>query len=381
MEIQPFKVQIAQAVLDDLEERLRRIRWPDEVIDAQWDYGTNETYLKELVDYWLNRFDWRTQERAINSFAHYRALVGESGIHFIYERGKGPNPLPLIIMHGWPSSFFEMLKIIPLLTDPANHGGDAADSFDVVVPSLPGYGFSDRPSKRGPRNAHERWVQLMTGLGYERFAALGGDVGAGVTSDLARRYSDRLLGIYLTSDVQWPNPRPEAADLSEEERDYLARIERWEQEEGGYSHIQGTRPQTLAYGLNDSPVGLAAWIVEKFRAWSDCGGDVERRFTKDELLTQVMIYWVTETMNSSIHGYYEGRHSSPSWRRGRIEVPTAVAATPEFPLDCVVPRTWAERTYNLKRWTPIPQGGHFLAMEEPQRLVEDVRAFFRDVRP
>src|SRR5258706_7173021 len=170
MEIQPFKVQIAQAVLDDLEERLRRIRWPDEVIDAQWDYGMNETYLKELVDYWLNRFDWRTQERAINSFAHYRALVGESGIHFIYERGKGPNPLPLIITHGWPSSFFEMLKIIPLLTDPANHGGDAADSFDVIVPSLPGYGFSDRPSKRGPRNAHERCGQLMTGLGYERYA-------------------------------------------------------------------------------------------------------------------------------------------------------------------------------------------------------------------
>jgi len=384
VDIKPFKVQVPQAVLDDLQERLARTRWPDEVEGAQWDYGANLAYMKELLEYWRTSFDWRAQERAINAFAHFRAEIDGWGIHFIHERGKGPHPMPLIITHGWPSSFFEMLKIIPLLTDPASHGGDPADAFDVIVPSLPGFGFSDRRTRRGPLRAHEAWAKLMTdGLGYRRFAAQGGDIGAGVTSSLGRFYSEQVIGIHISSvDLVWPTPIPDATVLSEAEKDYLERVTRWEKEEGGYSHIQGTRPQTLAYGLNDSPAGLAAWIVEKWRAWSDCDGDVERCFSKDELLTTVTIYWVTGTINSSIRAYYESQHDPnpyPLKLGERIEVPTAVAMFPGEK-DLIVPREWAERCYDVRRWTEMPRGGHFAAMQEPELLAQDIRGFFRMLR-
>lgn len=381
MNLQTFKIQIQQATLDDLQERLARTRWPDEVADSDWDYGTSLSYMKELTDYWRSHFDWRAQEEEINHFSHFRTDIDDLGIHLIHERGQGPNPIPIIITHGWPSSFYQMLKIIPLLSDPESYGGDPADSFDVVVPSMPGYGFSDRPGKRGmtvPRIA-ELWARLMTEkLGYRLFAAHGGDIGGGVTTRLGLNYPDSVMGIHLT-DVRAPYLGDGAQELSEAERKFRAEEEKWEKEEGAYGDIQATKPQTLAYGLNDSPAGLAAWIVEKFRAWSDCGGDVERRFTKDELLTNLTIYWATETINSSVRLYYEHRYNPSPLKFGeRIKVPTAVAL---FPKDISLPpREWAERTYNVQGWTEMPRGGHFAAMEEPELLVEDIRAFFRPFR-
>lgn len=250
------------------------------------------------MDYWQNGLDWREQEEELNRFAHFRAETDGFGIHFVHERGKGPDPMPIVLTHGWSDSFFRFHKVIPMLTDPASHGGDPADSFDVIVPSLPGYGFSDRPAGRGMTNARvaELWERLMTGeLGYGRFAAHGGDISSGVTQQLALDRPDSLVGIHLT-DVPYLNLvafTEDASDLSEAERDYIEGGRKWGQEEGGYATIQSTRPQTLAYGLNDSPAGLAAWVVEKFRSWSDCDGDVEKRFTKDELLSNLTIYWTT----------------------------------------------------------------------------------------
>lgn len=380
MSVQSFKVQIPQATLDDLRERLARTRWADEIEGAGSDYGANLAYMKELIDHWQNHFDWRAQEKLINRFAHFRANVDGLNIHFIHERGKGSNSIPIIITHGWPSSFVQMLKIIPLLTDPESHGGDAADAFDVIVPSLPGYGFSDRPQERGMTSARvaDLWARLMTQtLGYSRFTAQAGDIGGSVTQQLAFAHPEVLIGIHLT-DIGWSFAGNELPDNTEAERKFLEDLQQWGMQEGGYASIQSTKPQTLAYGLNDSPVGLAAWIVEKFRAWSDCDGDVERRFTKDELLTNLTIYWATETINSSIRIYYEDQHN-PTLKLGdRSEVPTAVAL---FPKDIThPPRELAERLFNLQRWTQMPRGGHFAATEEPDLLVEDIRAFFRSLR-
>ena len=381
MDIQPFSIRIPETVLHDLNDRLARTRWPDELEGAAWDYGSNLSYIKELADYWMKSFDWRAQEEAINALPHYRALVDGLGIHFIHQRGQGPQPFPLVITHGWPSSFVEMLKIIPLLADPGSHGGDPEDAFDVVVPSMPGYGFSDRPTDQGmtiPRIAG-LWHQLMTdGLGFERFGAQGGDWGAFVTTHLGRGFPDEVAGIHITM-AAGQNPPPPDSDLSESERAYLAQRLEWAQAEGAYGHIQGTRPQTLTYGLNDSPVGLAAWIVEKFRAWSDCGGDVESRFTKDELLSNITIYWATQTISSSVRLYYESRKRGGLMiDGGRVAAPTAFAA---FPVEIGhPPREWVERGYNLQRWTQMPSGGHFAATEEPELLARDIREFFRSLR-
>lgn len=381
MSIQPFTITIAQSTLDDLHERLARTRWPDEVEGAAWDYGTNLAYLKTLVDYWQHHFNWRTQEAMLNRFAHFRAEIDGFGVHFIHERGKGSNPLPLVLTHGWPDSFYRMHKIIPMLSDPASSGGSPFDSFDVIVPSLPGYGFSDRPRQRGmtSRRTAELWARLMTEvLGYQRFAAAGGDVGGGVTRFLALSHPNLLIGIHLT-DLGLPALIPDQSDLTSAEKQYLSNVEQWRAQEGAYAMMHSTKPQTVAYGLNDSPVGLAAWIVEKFRAWSDCNGDVETRFSKDELLTNIMIYWVTETINSSMRMYYENGHTSPPLSPGQhIEVPAGVAI---FPKDIgVPPREWGERILRVQRWTQMPRGGHFAALEEPELLVEDIRAFFRPFR-
>ncbi|GCE28768.1 multidrug MFS transporter [Dictyobacter alpinus] len=377
----PFTVDISQTVLDDLKSRLAQARWPDEVKGADWDYGTDLTYLKELVDYWQHTFDWRAQEEKINRLAHFRAEIHGSGIHFIHERGQGPQPFPIIITHGWPGSFFEQLKLIPLLTDPASHGGNPEDAFDVIIPSLPGFGFSDRPGVRGMNSTEtaKLWALLMTeGLGYTRFAAAGGDIGSGVTQRLARAHPELLVGIHLT----YINPsflQPGQPNLSEAEQRYLQTIEQWSREEGAYSHLHSTKPQTLAYGLNDSPIGLAAWITEKFRAWSDCQGEVERRFSKDELLTNIMLYWVTQTLPSSIRIYYENAHAPLPLQPGQhIEVPAGIAL---FPKELgSPPREWAERGLRVHRWTEMPRGGHFAAMEEPELLADDLRAFFRPLR-
>ena len=381
MEMRPFTVDVPQTVLDDLKVRLTHTRWPDEVEGADWDYGTNLNYLQTLVDYWLHKFDWRAQEARLNQFAHFRTHINGFGIHFIHERGRGPDPLPIIITHGWPGSFFEMFKLIPLLTDPANHGGDPADSFDVIVPSLPGFGFSDRPAVRGVTTLKtaELWARLMTeALGYTHFAAAGGDIGAGVTQRLAQIHPELLVGIHLTY-LGSATSYPELTDLSEAEKRYLQAVQEWSIQEGAYSRLQSTKPQTLAYGLNDSPVGLAAWITEKFRTWSDCGGNVERRFSKDELLTNIMLYWVTETIASSVRIYYENFHGLPPLTPGQhIEVPAGIAL---FPKEISLPpREWAERTLRVQHWTEMPRGGHFSAMEEPELLAEDLRAFFRPLR-
>lgn len=382
--IDPFSVNVSQAVLDDLAGRLRRTRWPDAVQDAGWDYGADLSYLKELLNYWLNTFDWREQERRINALPQFRAKVDDLTIHFVYVRGTGPDPFPLIISHGWPSTFVEMYNIIRPLADPGRYGGDPADAFDVVVPSLPGFGFSERPVRRGPVRVNDLWRKLMTeGLGYRRFGAYGGDVGARVTSALGRFHADVVAGIHIGSvDLDWPEPLPDSAELSAAELDYLQRVARWEKEEGAYAEIQSTRPQTLAYGLNDSPAGLAAWIVEKFRAWSDDRSDFESRFTQDELLTNITIYWVTQTINASMRRYYEKRHDpqpNPLKLGQRIETPTGIAMFPGEK-DLVVPRAWAERAYNIQHWTDMPRGGHFPALETPELLIEDIRAFFRSLR-
>jgi pimeloyl-ACP methyl ester carboxylesterase len=387
MNIKPFTVSLRPAVLDDLRERLENTRWPDEVSGAGWDYGTNLGYMRSLIDYWHEEFDWPAQERALNAFPHFRAEIDGWGIHFIHVRGRGPKPMPLVMTHGWPSSFVEMLKILPLLADPGAHGGDPADAFDVVVPSLPGFGFSQPRTVRGPARAHQIWRRLMLeGLGHPRFAAQGGDLGARVTTALGQSYPDNLIGLHLsTVDLAWPTPEPAESELTEAEKDYLERVRHWEEDEGGYIHIQATRPQSLAYGLNDSPAGLAAWIVEKWRAWSDCGGgdpDLPGSFTRDELLTNITLYWATQTINSSMRYYYERRHDpEPAQLKlvERIQVPTAVAVFPAEK-ELRVPREWAERSYNIQRWTDIPRGGRFAALEQPELLAEDIRAFFRGLR-
>ena len=382
MAIRPFRVDIKEDVLTDLRERLKRTRWPDEIPESGWDYGSNLAYVKELVDYWIEEFDWRKQEEVINGYSQYIAEVDGLDVHYIHERGKGPDPLPLLLIHGWPGSIVEFLDFIPLLTDPAAHGGDERDSFDVVAPSMPGYGFSGKPEVpgMGVNGMADVFAKLMSQIGYESYVAQGGDWGASISSRVGFSHSDKVKAIHINmilggSPYLGPGSRP----LSDAERQYIQEIGQWERDEGAYGHIQGTKPQTLAYGLNDSPAGLAAWIVEKWRSWSDCGGDIESVYTKDQILTNVTLYWVTETINASMRIYYETRKDR--WRLGqgrRIEVPTAVAVFPEE-LDRPV-REWAERMYNVQRWTEFPRGGHFAAMEEPHALVADMREFFRGFR-
>lgn len=382
MRIEPFRIAVPDAVLDDLRERLARTRFPDEIVGSGWTYGTDLAYLRDLVTYWKDRYDWRAAEARLNVFPQFRAWIGDLGIHFIHVRGKGPKPFPLVITHGWPGSVAEFVKVIGPLTDPAAHGGDPADAFDLVCPSLPGYGFSDRP--RAPGMDAERiaalWADLMAGLGYERFGAQGGDWGAIVSTYLGANHRDRVAGIHLNMVIAFPpDPANPLAGLSQEEAVDLMPMQDFLREETGYQRIQGTKPQTLGYALNDSPAGLAAWIVEKFRTWSDCRGDLERRFTKDELLTNVMLYWVTETATSSARLYYEMFHAGKFPPTGfRVEVPTACAIFPGEILK--PPRAWVERLYAVSRWTRFASGGHFAAMEEPELLVEDIRAAFRPLR-
>ena len=381
--MEPFVINISDETLADLRRRLELTRWPDEMPGVGWDYGANLDYIKELVEYWRSGFDWRAQEAKLNAFSHYKSPVDGLDIHFILEKGAGPAPMPLVITHGWPSTFFEMTKVIPLLADPARHGGEAADAFDVVAPSLPGFGFSQAAQAPGMQvqQVADLWARLMTeNLGYARFGAQGGDIGAGVTSRLGYAHADKLIGVHLTS-ITRPTPYlgPGSRPLTAAEQAHSAQRERWQQSEGGYSHIQGTKPQTLSYGLNDSPAGLAAWIVEKYRTWSDCGGDVERRYTKDELLTTVTLYWVTQTIGSSVRMYKENQSSV--WELAAEEKVAAPAGMAMFPQEIArPPREWAERSYDVRRWSEMPRGGHFAALEEPELLAQEIREFFRPLR-
>jgi pimeloyl-ACP methyl ester carboxylesterase len=378
--IVPFKIAVPDDVLRDLDARLARTRLPDAIPGAGWDYGTDLAYLTELIAYWRTRFDWRAQERRLNELSHFKTTIDRIDIHFIHQRSSHANAMPLVLTHGWPGSIVEFTKIIGPLTDPTRYGGRADDAFHVVALSLPGFGFSARPRERGysPAKMASIIAALMARLGYERYGLQGGDWGGIINRVVALQDAKHVAGLHLNfctagapQGVPDPNAGVPAAELQrmQQRQAYMAT-------ERGYSEIQGTKPQTLGYALNDSPAGLAAWIVEKFRAWCDCGGNVEKKFTKDELLTNVMIYWATETAASSARIYYENRVAGGV--QGRVEVPTACAL---FPYEISVPpRRWVEARYNLTRWTEMPRGGHFAALEEPELLVDDVRAFFRTVR-
>ena len=374
----PFKIEIPQSALDDLQERLKRTRWADEPEDSGWSMGASLHYMKELVDYWQHSYDWRQHEVELNQFNHFKTTIDGIEIHFIHERGKGPNPIPILLTHGWPDSFYRFYKIIPMLTDPERFGGNAVDSFDVVVPSMPGFGFSERKAMTHIAVA-DLWAKLMTEvLRYDKFTAAGGDLGTDVTKTLAINHPDVVTAIHLT-DVGFPNGTEDFSSMSPVERQYAGMCQQWWYTEGAYNMLQSTKPQTLGAALNDSPVGLATWIIEKFYSWSDSKGDIEDRFTKDELLTNIMIYWATETINSSIRMYLENTRAIYLTGGGpqpakRVEVPTGVAA---FPGEMVtLPREWAERNVNLKHFTEMKQGGHFAALEEPELFVGDLREFF-----
>ena len=383
----PFTVAIPEPKLQDLQRRLGRTRLDPDDDATGWEAGTSPAYLRELVEYWRSGYDWRAQEREINRFAHFQATVDGATVHFIHERGRGPRPLPIVLTHGYPDSFLRFLKLIPLLTDPAAHGGSAADAFDVVVPSLPGYGFSAPPRESGLTfHVGDLWHRLMTEeLGYGRFGAHGGDWGSTVTEHLARSHGDAVIGVHLT-DVPFWHAFQKPHDLTPAEEAFLADQERFQEREGAYAMIQGTRPRTLADALNDSPAGLAAWMVQHFQGWSDCGGDVETRFTKDELLTNVTTYWATASIGTSFLPYYDLTHAgalrwmiekAKEWV-GSSNVPAGFAL---FPKDLTTPpREWAQRFFDVQRWTEMPRGGHFAAHEEPDLLADDLRAFFRPLR-
>jgi pimeloyl-ACP methyl ester carboxylesterase len=384
VQIETFQAAVPDVVLEDLRRRVRQTRWPEWPKVEPWSEGADPDYLRRLARRWIDGFDWRRHEAALNRFRQCRAEIDGLRIHYIHETGRGPRPFPLVITHGWPGSVLEMLELIPRLTDPASFGADGGDSFDVVVPSLPGYGFSSAPRGPGmhPGEIAGLWLRLMReGLGYDRFGAQGGDWGATVATRMALADPAHVAGIHLNylpgSYRPWLG---DSTELSDAERSFLATCEQWGEREGAYAHLHRTRPLTAAYGLHDSPIGLAAWIVEKLQAWADCAGDLEGRFALDEVLAPVTLYWVTGTIGSSIRLYLEAsRHPLRLGRQDRVEVPTGFALFPAETPDNP-PREWVERGYAVRRWTTMPRGGHFAAWEEPDLLAEDIRAFFRDLR-
>ena len=376
----PFRLSVPDEALDDLRARLSRTRWPDEVPKAGWRYGTNLDFMRGLVEYWRDGFDWRAQEAELNALDQFRVGVDGIDLHFVHQRGVGPEPLPLLLVHGWPGSVWEFHELIPRLTDPARFGGDPEDAFTVVAPSLPGFTLSFEPEqpRLGVVGIADLFARLMTEvLGYRRFAAQGGDWGAHVVARLAAEHAGSLLGVHLNLlplplDLPFPEP------LSEEHVRYRRELRLWQSEEAGYGAIQGTKPQTLAYALTDSPAGLAAWIAEKFHTWTDSGGELERSVDRDSLLTNISLYWLTGAINSSFWPYYASRHEPWPLPDRRIEVPTAYAS---FPREIRhPPRSLAEQRFDIRRWTEMPRGGHFAALEAPDLLAGDVAAFFRALR-
>lgn len=377
----PFKLHVSDDVLADLKQRLARVRWPDEVPDNHWKYGTDMPYLKSLVQYWRDGYDWRKHEAHFNSFNQYKVDVGGIDVHFIREEGKGPAPMPLLLSHGWPGSVHEFHKILPMLTDPVQFGGKADDAFTVIAPSLLGYAFSYTPNQRfAVEKIVDVFAQLMTDvLGYKRFAAQGGDWGTFITSRLGYAYPDRLVGIHVNLLALRPDTTRPTNPTPDEQR-YFEELAHWVKEETGYQAIQGTKPQTLAYGLTDSPVGLAAWIVEKFQTWSDNRGDLDAYLGKDDILTNIMFYWITGGIGSSFWPYYARYHGAwPVPDGERIKVPMGYS---EFPKEIrKPPRSLAEHMYaDIRRWTTMPKGGHFAALEQPELLAHEIREFFRPLR-
>lgn len=370
-------ISVTDPELDELRARLRDTRWPTPWPAIGWDAGTEPDQLQRLVDYWARDYDWRTHEAAINALPSHFADIDGTPVHYLRFDGEHPDSLPIVLTHGWPSSFLELTDLARRLATPSQYGGNADDAFTVILPSLPGFTFSpQRSSLLEALPTHEIWHRLMHDeLGFERYAAHGGDLGAGVTSRLGEAHPEALVGIHLLA-IADP-VRYDVSSVTPEEQAYLDAVAAWSSDEGGYQHQQKTRPLTLSYGLADSPTGLLAWIVEKYRAWSDRKGDLSTRFSDDFLLTQASLYWFTNTISTSFRPYYE--HGKGLTRRvEHVSVPTAVAV---FPADLTQPpRSWAERTYNITRYTLMPRGGHFAAHEEPELLASDLTEFFRAIR-
>jgi microsomal epoxide hydrolase len=377
--IAPFTIHVSDQTLRDLKSRLRQTRFPEELAGTGWTYGTDLAYLKSLVAYWRDVYDWRAAERKLNQLPQFKTTIDGIDVHFIHQRSKVPGAFPLALTHGWPGSVYEFTKVIGPLTDPVTHGGHAEDAFDVVAVSLPGFGFSSKPTTPGysPERMGHIIATLMARLGYTRYGLQGGDWGGIISRLVAIDDAPHVAGLHLNFCLAGPPPGGAPMDgvPAEEAQLYQAR-ESYMVNERAYQQIQGTKPQTLGFSLDDSPAGLAAWIVEKFHAWCDCDDNIESRFSKDDLLTNIMLYWVTGTGSSSTRIYYENRVARPN--PARVTVPTACAL---FPKEISVPpRKWVEARYNLTRWTIMPKGGHFAALEQPQLLIDDVRAFFRGLR-
>lgn len=375
---EPFSIAVSDEDLAGLRARIRDTRWPDPSPGAPWEQGTDLAYLRELLDYWAGGFDWRAQERWLNGFAHFRAGIDGVRVHFVHERARSGRGIPLLLANGWPSCFAEFLPLVPLLTDPAAHGIEGP-GFDVVIPSMPGYGFSGRPARTGVTCRYTAGLghRLMRGLGYQRYGAHGSDFGSAVTTFMALDDPEPLIGLHLANLDLAPYTGPGSRPLSPAEQAYLAQYQRWRDDDRGYGAIQSTRPQTVSYGLNDSPAGLAAWILEKWRGWADSGGDIEATFSRDFLLTVVTLYWVTQTIASSMRDYVDNRSLAAELSLAdAVTVPTAVAVFRQFIDDGTPPREWAERLYRVARWTPMPRGGHFAAAEQPDLLSRDIAAFF-----
>ena len=367
----PFEIHFNESVVEDLKDRLSQTRWPNEIENTRWEAGANLAYLKELCEYWQHNYDWKKNETYLNSFQHYRSDIDGTGIHFIYEKAKGKRSVPLLLTHGYPDSFVRFLKLIPLLTADEN-----SVSFDLVIPSIPGFGFSDKPVEPGmtPKRIASLFHKLMTEeLGYTKFFAQGGDWGSSITEQIAIEYPDALLGYHMTDIPYYHLFAVPPNDLTAPEKKFMEAGKKWQVKEGGYAMLQSSLPQTLGYGLNDSPAGLAAWIIEKFYRWSDCNGNLENCFSKDELLNNLNIYWLTQTINSANRIYYETAQQAPPGNFRKIEVPAAITM---YPKDLVIaPREYAERIYNVQQWTEMTKGGHFAAMEQPELFSEDIRKF------
>jgi len=374
--IKPYRIDVAQRDLDDLRERLSRTRWPDELPGVGWNLGVPLDYLKGLAQYWATAYDWRRQEAVMNELPQFTTVIDGQNVHFLHVRSKEAAALPLVITHGWPGSIVEFLDIIGPLTDPAAHGGDPADAFDVVAPSIPGFGFSGPTHEAGWNTGRVAgaWATLMSRLGYERYGAQGGDTGAIVSPELGRLDPDHVIGIHVNNLLTFPSGQLD--NLSEADQGRLALMDRWQNEMSGYAIIQSTRPQTLAYALNDSPVGQLAWIVEKFKEWSDPAAELpEDAVDRDRLLTDVSVYWLTATAGSSARLYYEG---AKSW--GQVQAPSGIpTGVAVFPMDITI-RSIAEAEHNIAHWSEFDRGGHFAAMEVPDLLVGDIREFFRPLR-
>ena len=383
--ILPFEIQVSDTAIEDLQRRLAATRMPDQLAQTSWEYGTDSSYLAELLSYWQNNFDWREQESELNQFDQYKTEIDGLDMHFIHQRSENPDAIPLMVVHGWPGSVAEFTKIIGPLTDPAAHGGNIADSYHVIAPSLPGFGFSEKPNQAGysPEKFAHILAALMERLGYEQYAIAGGDWGAIINRYLANNYPDRLIGLH--SNMVLANPPADEAlrnNVSEAESTLREARTAYMQNEVGYQQIQRTKPQSLGYGLNDSPAGLAAWIVEKFHGWTDmpqgADGDLDNHFTKDELLTNISIYWFTETITSSARIYYESSKTPIAKPIEYIAVPTGAAV---YPAEIyITPKSWVEAAYDLRHYTLMDKGGHFAALEQPESYINELNTFFRLLR-